>query len=64
MEKKRNILFDNIRVVLIILVVFGHAIEQIRFEDRYFLGYIIYISFHMPLLYFVPVHLRKVIKRE
>ena len=52
-EKKRNPLFDNVRVGLICLVVFGHAIEQIRFEDRIFLGIYNFIYFfHMPLFVF------------
>lgn len=52
-EKKRNPLFDNVRVVLICLVVFGHAIEQIRFEDKIFLGIYNFIYFfHMPLFVF------------
>lgn len=52
-EKKRNPLFDNVRVVLICLVVFGHAIEQIRFQDKIFLGIYNFIYFfHMPLFVF------------
>lgn len=52
-EKKRNPLFDNVRVGLICLVVFGHAIEQIRFDDRIFLGIYNFIYFfHMPLFVF------------
>lgn len=52
-EKKRNLLFDNVRVLLICLVVFGHAIEQIRFDDRLFLGIYNFIYFfHMPLFVF------------
>lgn len=52
-EKKRNLLFDNVRVLLICLVVFGHAIEQIRFDDRLFLGIYNFIYFfHMPLFAF------------
>lgn len=52
-EKKRNPLFDNVRVILICLVVFGHAIEQIRFDDRIFLGIYNFIYFfHMPLFIF------------
>lgn len=52
-EKKRNPLFDNVRVVLICLVVFGHVIEQIRFDDRLFLGMYNFIYFfHMPLFVF------------
>lgn len=52
-EKKRNILFDNVRVLLICLVVFGHAIEQIRFDDKLFLGIYNFIYFfHMPVFVF------------
>ncbi len=52
-EKKRNPLFDNVRIVLICLVVFGHAIEQIRFDDKLFLGIYNFIYFfHMPLFVF------------
>lgn len=52
-KKKRNSLFDNVRVMLICLVVFGHAIEQMRFEDRIFLGIYNFIYFfHMPLFVF------------
>lgn len=53
LEKKRELLFDNIRVVLIILVVYGHVIETIRFEDKIFLGIYNFIYlFHMPLFVF------------
>lgn len=52
-EKKRNLLFDNVRALLICLVVFGHAIEQIRFDDKLFLGIYNFIYFfHMPLFVF------------
>lgn len=52
-EKKRNPLFDNVRVMLICLVVFGHAIEQLRFEDGLFLGIYNFIYFfHMPVFVF------------
>lgn len=53
MEKKRNIWFDNIKVILLVLVVFGHVIEQIRFQDKVFLGiYNLIYLFHMPLFVF------------
>lgn len=52
-EKKREPLFDNVRVILICLVVFGHTIEQIRFEDKLFLGIYNFIYFfHMPVFVF------------
>ena len=53
MEKKRNIWFDNVKVMLLVLVVFGHVIEQIRFQDKVFLGIYNWIYlFHMPLFVF------------
>lgn len=53
MEKKRNLLVDNVRVILICLVVFGHTIEQMRFDDRVFIGIYNFIYFfHMPLFVF------------
>ena len=53
LEKKRNPLFDNLRVMLIVLVVYGHVIEQIRFQDKIFLGIYNFIYlFHMPLFVF------------
>ena len=53
MEKKRNILFDNLRVLLILLVIYGHAMEQIRFDNKLFLGLYNFIYlFHMPLFVF------------
>ena len=53
MEKKRNILFDNIRVILIILVVYGHVLEPLRFDNRLFTGLYNFIYlFHMPVFVF------------
>ncbi len=53
MSKVRNYHFDNIKALLIFLVVFGHMIEPLRnielFEKTYFIIY----SFHMPLFIFI-----------
>lgn len=52
-KKKRNIYFDNLKVLLIILVVFGHVIEQLRFSNGVLLGIYNFIYlFHMPLFIF------------
>lgn len=52
-EKKRNILFDNTRVILILLVVYGHVVEQLRFDNGLFIGIYNFIYlFHMPLFVF------------
>lgn len=52
-KKKRNVYFDNLKVLLIILVVFGHVIEQLRFSNGVLLGIYNFIYlFHMPLFIF------------
>ncbi len=43
---------DNIRAVLIILVVFGHLLETVTFDQKDFLYNVIY-SFHMPAFAFI-----------
>lgn len=52
--EKRDYLFDNIKVLLIFLVVFGHAIEY-YIDDNFILRtiYITIYFFHMPLFVFV-----------
>lgn len=53
MTKIRNYHFDNVKALLIFLVVFGHVIEPLRdiplFKSTYFIIY----SFHMPLFIFM-----------
>lgn len=53
MSTIRNYHFDNIKALLIFLVVFGHLIEPLTniplFENLYFIIY----SFHMPLFIFI-----------
>lgn len=55
----RNYHFDNLKVVLIFLVVFGHLIEPIHdvfpFQSLYFIIY----SFHMPLFIFITGYFSK-----
>lgn len=58
--KKRDLLFDNYRVLLIFLVVTGHVIETI-YENNWFLTgakYSIY-SFHIPAFVFISGYFSK-----
>lgn len=57
---KRNYLWDNMKAVLIILVVMGHLLEGSRMilPAAYVLDYIIY-SYHMPAFLFVSGYLSK-----
>ncbi len=52
MTKNRNYMIDNLRAVLIFLVVLGHTLEYFDFVERDTLYYFIY-SFHMPAFAFV-----------
>lgn len=58
--KSRNYLLDNLKVVLIFLVVFGHVIEY-YIKDNSVLRtiYIFIYIFHMPLFVFVSGYLSK-----
>lgn len=59
-QKKRDPLFDNIRSILIFLVVFGHALEYFRLEDQW--GerlYVFIYLFHMPVFIFISGYFSK-----
>ena len=51
--KERSPLFDNMKMVLIILVVFGHALEEISLEHEYGIIRACIYSFHMPAFIFI-----------
>ncbi len=51
--KQRVYLYDNIKGILIFLVVFGHVIESLAGAPFYKTLYIIIYSFHMPLFIYV-----------
>lgn len=59
-QPKRDLLFDNIRGVLILLVVLGHALEYFRLENPIgeFLYVFIYL-FHMPVFIFISGYFSK-----
>lgn len=53
MTQVRNHHFDNIKALLIFLVVFGHVIEPLRDIPLFKVTYFIIYSFHMPLFIFL-----------
>ena len=55
--KERSLLFDNIKTVLIILVVLGHALEEISLEHGYGIIRACIYSFHMPAFIFRDIFL-------
>ena len=61
MEKTRDYLFDNMKGILIILVVFGHLIEYFAFRTYGSISYVytgIYL-FHMPMFVFISGYFSK-----
>ncbi|GCF94096.1 acyltransferase [Enterococcus florum] len=59
-KPNREFLFDNIRGILILLVVLGHALEYFRLENKVgqFLYVFIYL-FHMPVFIFISGYFSK-----
>ena len=63
--KDRLYFFDNIKVILIFLVVFGHLIEPfIKIQKPYLVIYSIIYIFHMPLFAFVSGYFSKIPKKK
>jgi len=59
-ETTRNYLFDNLKVLLIFLVVFGHLLERYIDKDLFLRSiYIFIFMFHMPLFIFVSGYFSK-----
>lgn len=63
MTKVRNHHFDNIKAVLIFLVVFGHLIEPLRDFPLFKALYFIIYSFHMPIFIFLAGYFVKPITK-
>lgn len=61
---KRDYLFDNLKSLLIFLVVFGHCIEKYIYDSNILkvLYFFIY-TFHMPLFIFISGYFSKNIKK-
>lgn len=58
--KRRNYLIDNLKVVLIFFVVFGHVIEYyIKDNSMLRIVYVFIYIFHMPLFIFISGYLSK-----
>ena len=56
----RDYYLDNVKVILIFLVIFGHLVD--KFADKntiYNILYIVIYSFHMPLFIFVSGYFSK-----
>lgn len=59
-DKERIYLIDNLKVILILLVVFGHVIEYYINTSSALMGIYIFIyMFHMPLFVFISGYLSK-----
>ncbi|MGL6108202.1 acyltransferase family protein, partial [Romboutsia sp.] len=65
-ENKNNLYFvDNLKVILIFLVVFGHLIERYIETNSTLMGIYMFIySFHMPLFVFISGFLSKNINKS
>lgn len=59
----RNYKIDNIRLLLIFFVVFGHLLELFPGKNRYFIYQIIY-SFHIPFFLFLNGYFAKFDKKR
>src|SRR5665648_805103 len=58
-DKRRNYLFDNLKVLLIVLVVLGHALKNIDNDIVLRSIYILIFMFHMPLFIFISGYFSK-----
>lgn len=58
-HKVRSVYLDNVRLVLIFLVVFAHMLERFLDIKLYNSLYVIIYSFHMPLFIFISGYLSK-----
>jgi fucose 4-O-acetylase-like acetyltransferase len=62
--KQRNSLFDNLKALLIFLVVFGHVLELFLKNPDYQLLYNVIYSFHMPAFVFIAGYFSKNIEKQ
>lgn len=61
--KERNYLFDNLKFLLIVLVVFGHSLEEISLAQDYAIIRAWIYSFHMPAFVFISGYFSKSVRR-
>lgn len=65
MIEEKSHFIDNLKVILIFLVVFGHLIERYIDSDNTLMGLYIFIYiFHMPLFIFISGYLSKNINKS
>jgi len=63
-KKERNYLFDNLKVLLIFLVVFGHSLEKYIDNDTFLRSiYFFIFMFHMPLFIYISGYFSKNIEK-
>lgn len=60
--KERNYLFDNLKFLLIVLVVFGHSLEEISLAQDYAIIRAWIYSFHMPAFVFISGYFSKSVR--
>lgn len=61
--KERNYLFDNLKFLLIVLVVFGHSLEEISLAQDYAIIRAWIYSFHMLAFVFISGYFSKSVRR-
>ncbi len=63
-ENVRDYLFDNLKAILIILVVWGHLLTSMKKEHEIIMGiYIFLFSFHMPVMVFISGYFSKKVEK-
>lgn len=62
--KQRSYLFDNMKFLLIVLVVFGHSLEEISLEHNYAIIRAWIYSFHMPAFIFISGYFSKHVRKN
>ena len=63
-SKQRELLFDNLRGVLIFLVVLGHALEYFRLTNQTAEFFYVFIYlFHMPVFIFISGYFSKQVQK-
>ena len=63
-KKTRNFLFDNLKALLIFLVIFGHILELFLKNSNFQLIYSVIYSFHMPAFVFIAGYFAKNIEKQ
>ena len=62
MDMARNYKYDNLKALLIFLVVFGHVLESVPGEYRRIIYLAIY-TFHMPMFIYISGYFSKTVAK-